>query len=174
MKKIAKFAALVLAGTLLLVMTGCSGAYKGKVKQEIMDQINACRAQYDCAPITEVAELSAYEDALIYNFHKKQSTAIADDAINWERQKELHDQIPDEWKDDEGATDTHYFGMMYRETTGEWVLLCEYSTPEMLQAQLRTMWELTVEDYTAVGIGVTTVRGRTYWTLRLYCPPLAD
>lgn len=173
MKKITKFAALALASAMLLVMTGCCGAYKEKVKQEILDQINACRAQYDCEPIDEVPELSALEDALIYNFHKKQSTTIAHDEINWKRQNELYDQIPDEWKDDEGETDTHYFGMMYREIAEDWVLLCEYTTPEMLQAQLRTMWELTQEAYTGVGIGITTVRGRIYWTICLYSSPLA-
>ena len=87
MKKLAKLTVLLLAGTLLLVLTACGAAPGGSAsmtpeeiaaKQRLLDEINNYRASLDpsLAPLVEVKQLSDAEQAFIEPFRAAGKTEL--------------------------------------------------------------------------------------------------
>lgn len=173
MKKIAKMLALLLAGAMLLAMTGCTAA-EAQIRKAIVDEVNAYRAESGLAPVKEDAILSAAEEAYMSVFEEKNTLTLDEDGVveaaykMWDVMIENND-YDEKWDMNAiSAVGTAYDGQSL-------TLTAQYTTISALKEQVRATKAAVIDkewdvDHQAVGISFVKVNGKTYWTCSLYAP----
>ena len=167
MKKLARLTALLLTGALLLVLTACGAETEQQAKQRLLEEINSYRASLDpsLAPLVEVEQLSAAEQALIASFRDAGKTKLSS-SEGVEASKKWHSMTAG-W---EFCAD---FGLK-PEDGGFTILAAKVpaNTPEgktELWTALRGSNTFDNEVCTSIGIAVVTIDGQMYWQ-RKVCP----
>ena len=170
MKTLARLTALLLTGALLLVLTACGTApfvREQQTKQQILNAINECRRQNGAKAVKEISELSNAEQFWVEMFRKEGDYKILSsksDPVYEEYEK----MLPAGW--DDGPN----FGWdSSRLSDGQFYDFLETTAPSDTAAmmQLFDAWgDFNDDSYTAVGIGVTTIKGKIYWACTLYAP----
>ena len=168
MKKLAKLTALLLTGTLLLVLTACGAApltSEQQAKQWLLDEINSYRASLDSSlhPLVEVKELSDAERIWVEQFRAAGKTRLP---------RSKTEETYTKWKSmTEKWTHCGSFGWgMSKDESGEWndILFAKVpaNTPEgkaELSAALKR-YPAFSKDCTFIGIAVVTIDGQMYWS----------
>ena len=173
MKKLARLTALLLTGTLLLVLTACGAApltSEQQAKQWLLDEINSYRASLDPSldPLVEVKQLSDAEQELIEHFRAAGKTALP---------KSEADEALDDWGSaTEGWSYYDDFGLeLSTGESGEEIRFLSAkvpaNTPEgkaELWAALKGSGKFMGEDCKHIGIAVVTIDGQMYWSCCMY------
>ena len=173
MKKLARLTALLLTGTLLLVLTACGAApltSEQQAKQWLLDEINSYRASLDSSlyPLVEVKQLSDAERIWVEQFRTAGKTKLP---------RSKTEETYTKWNS-MTKTWTHCgsFGWgMSKDESGEWsdILSAKVpaNTPEgkaELLAALKDSNALNSSACTFIGIAVVTIDGQMYWSCNVY------
>ena len=168
MKKLARLTALLLTGVMLLLLASCGAAPltpEQQAKKQIFDALNEYRASNGAKAVKEIPELSKAEQYWVDAFHKAGDYKMPRKdyiPVMEERQK----LIPAEWYSGSGL------GWEYDSATYDYVLLedTDPSDTAALMKQFATVRDFRSDSCTAVGIGVTTIKGKIYWACTMYGP----
>ena len=164
MKKLARLTALLLTGTLLLVLTACGAETEQQAKQRLLKEINSYRVSIHLDPLEEVKQLSDAEQELIEHFRAAGKTALpkseADEALESWRSKTK------DW------TYCSEFGPDWDYDENFYILSTKVpaNTPEG-KAELWAAFKKadTFDDECKhIGIAVVTIDGQMYWSCYMY------
>ena len=170
MKKLARLTALLLTCALLLVLTACGAAplvRERQAKQQIFNAINEYRIRNGAIAVDEIPELSNAEQFWVEMFRKEGDYKILASKA-YPVYEEYEKMLPAGW--DDGP---HFGWDFSRLSDGQFYDFLETTAPSDTAAlmQLFDAWDDFNDDsYTAVGIGVTTIKGKIYWACTLYAP----
>lgn len=168
MKKLVKFLVLLLAGVMMFSTTACSGGGSGsafdenEVRKMILEEINACRADYNKEQMTEYSQLDKHAAAYLKQFKEKNTTILKLSETEGE-------EVVKCWKVAEAELDAAYWygiGREYVNSENEETslrLTGEYISREMVRQQIRMSNEAKNWQGNAVGIAFTTINGKLYW-----------
>ena len=169
MKKLARLTALLLTGALLLVLTACGAsplAREQQAKKQIFNAINQYRTSNGAKAVDEIPELSKAEKFWVEAFRKEGNYKVLlskTDLVYDDYEK----MIPAEWE--YGPC----FGWGNILQDGQEYNLLETTDPSDTAAMMQLFAKETDFNdvrYTAVGIGVTTIDGKIYWSCCMYNP----
>lgn len=166
MKKLAKFVALFLAGTITLVMTACSNN-EDAMKQQILREINAYRIEQKLEPVQEVNGLSQMTDLFIQNFERTQKTRLLLEEMQLNESNAIWFDLSNQWWTRSG------YGAIWEENGREpeyYELTAEYLSETELRAQIRESEILVHPDDRAVGIAFAYIDGKCYWLCSTFYP----
>lgn len=175
MKKLAKFFALLLAGVLMFSMTACSsdggiggGSVGGSAFDEdaarkvILEEINACRAEYNKEQLTEYPQLDAHAAAYLKQYQEKNTTILKKSETEGE-------EVTRYWKVAEAELGADYWYGIGRESVNSgseetsYRLVGKYGSREMVREQIRMSNEVKKWQGNGVGIAFATINGELYW-----------
>ena len=165
MKKLARLTALLLTGALLLVLTACGAAPLTKeqqAKQKILTTLNEYRTNNGVNAVEEIPELSNAEQFWVETFRKTGDYKIPTSAFDSVYQ-EYKKMIPSGW------TDGSCLGWD-RSTFPRHVTL-ESTDPLDTTALMQLFakkYGFNKDSYTAVGIGVVTIKEKMYWSCTMF------
>lgn len=170
MKKLARLTALLLTGALLLALTACGAAPlapEQQAKQQILNAINQYRTSNGAKAVEEIPELSNAEQFWVEMFRKEGDYKVLSSKTHPVYQ-EYKRMIPAEWE----------YGPCFGWDSsilqdGQFYDFLETADPSDTAAlmQLFAVYEddyFNHDSYTAVGIGVATIKGKIYWACTLY------
>lgn len=166
MKKLAKFVALFLAGTMTLVMTACNNNEES-MKQQILREINAYRIEQKLEPVQEVNELSQMTDLFIQNFERTQKTRLLLEEMQLNESNAIWFDLSNQWWTRSG------YGAIWEENGRKpeyYELTAEYLSETELRAQIRESEILVHPDDRAVGIAFAHIDGKCYWLCSTFYP----
>ena len=169
MKKLARLTALLLTGTLLLVLTACGAVAETEqqAKQRLLEEINNYRTSHEpsLAPLVEVEQLSEAEQELIEHFRAAGKNGLSED----ERAEALN-----RWIDKtDGWSYCDDFGWDWDGNESVYILSAKVpaNTPKGnadLQADLRSSGKFNHDNCKSIGIAVVTINGQMYWSCAVY------
>ena len=167
MKKLARLTALLLTGALLLLLASCGAAPltpEQQAKKQILAVLNEYRTSKGAKAVVEDPELSKAEQFWVDAFRKEGDYKVLSSEFNSVYQ-EYQKMIPSGWEN--GS----YLGWD-RSSFPEYIAL-ESTDPldtAALMKRFAARRVVTDTSYTAVGIGVATIKGKIYWACTLYNP----
>lgn len=175
MKKLTSFLALLLAGMMMLSMTACSsdggiggGSVGGSTFDEdaarkvILEEINACRAEYNKDQMTEYPQLDKHATAYLKQFKEKNTTILKKSETEGE-------EVIQCWKVAETELGADYWYGIGRETVNSgneetsFRLVGKYGSREMIKQQIRMSNEAKNWQGNGVGIAFAQINGEVYW-----------
>ena len=178
MKKLAKLTVLLLAGTLLLVLTACGAApltSEQQAKQWLLDEINSYRASLDPSldPLVEVKQLSDAEQAFIEPFRAAGKTELP---------LSERDEVTKLWSSmTAGRTPCGGFGLVLKRKGDhppfEFFHFLSAKVPANTpEGKAELLAALRDPDFHAfdcqncknIGIAVVTIDGQMYWNCTVY------
>ena len=168
MKKLSRLVAVVLTGIMLLTLTACSGSAVVETfgKKQIMNVINGYRSSKGLGAVEEVRVLSEAETALLSVFKENNLTLLDDDQLTeaYERWHKVFDPVDGWWfEDDLGYENIYIAGQRHLSLTTK-------AVPSQLYSQIEASGIFDNPNVTAVGIGLVTINGTTYWAVSTFSP----
>lgn len=173
MKKLAKFFALLLAGVMMLSMTACSGDEivggaggstfnEDEARKVILEEINACRAEYNKDQLTEYQQLDDHAAAFVKQYEKRKTTIL-------KLSETQGDEVVECWNVAKKELNADYWYGVGRESVNNgneetsFQLTGEYTSREMIKQQIRMSKEAKGWNGNGVGIGFARINGKIYW-----------
>lgn len=165
MKKLARLTALLLTGVLLLVLTACGAAPltpEQQAKKQILAALNEYRTSNGANAVEEISELSNAEQFWAETFRKAEDYKIPTSEFNSIYQ-EYQRMISSEWK---------YGPYLGWEDDFLDESIALESTDPLDTAALMKLFAarsgFKSDRYTAVGIGVVTIKEKMYWSCTMF------
>lgn len=159
MKKLAKLMALLLAGAMMLSMTGCCTAFdEDAARKVILDEINAYREKLDLEPLTECKELDDMASAYVKQFEKKKTIVLTESEAGGEEYIKC-------WETANEKLSLDVWYAIGRKVYDEVQLTNEYTSLEELKKQIcdSNTSEADLDFVNGIGIGFARINGKIYW-----------